>query len=234
MVALPFSNKGVPKVGPERGSATTKDLVKINGNTYLFNEYGVPVYGLQKIYLDKEESSSQVTETVPQSITGKKSYTKVYGSKPFKLNAKAEGTLSYTSSNKKVAEAGKDGTITIKGTGKAVITVKAAATGQYKAASKKITITVKPEKTSGIKVKAANKKITASWKKTAKADGYKIQYSTAKSFKDAKEVTAAGTSKLIKGLKSKTTYYVRVCAYVKDGSRKITGAYSKTVKAAVK
>ncbi len=186
------------------------------------------------LYLDKEESSSQVTETVPQSITGKKSYTKVYGSKPFKLNAKAEGTLSYTSSNKKVAEAGKDGTITIKGTGKAVITVKAAATGQYKAASKKITITVKPEKTSGIKVKAANKKITASWKKTAKADGYKIQYSTAKSFKDAKEVTAAGTSKLIKGLKSKTTYYVRVCAYVKDGSRKITGAYSKTVKAAVK
>ncbi len=186
------------------------------------------------LYLDKEESSSQVTETVPQSITGKKSYTKVYGSKPFKLNARAEGTLSYASSNKKVVQTGKDGTITIKGTGKAVITVKAAATGQYKAASKKITITVKPEKTSGIKVKAANKKITASWKKTAKADGYKIQYSTAKSFKDAKEVTAAGTSKLIKGLKSKTTYYVRVCAYVKDGSRKITGAYSKTVKAAVK
>ncbi len=186
------------------------------------------------LYLDKEESSSQVTETVPQSITGKKSYTKVYGSKPFKLNARAEGTLSYAGSNKKVVQTGKDGTITIKGTGKAVITVKAAAIGQYKAASKKITITVKPEKTSGIKVKAANKKITASWKKTAKADGYKIQYSTAKSFKDAKEVTAAGTSKLIKGLKSKTTYYVRVCAYVKDGSRKITGAYSKTVKAAVK
>lgn len=51
-----FSNKGVPKVGPEKGSATTKDLVKINGNTYLFNEYGVPAYGLQKIYLDKDET----------------------------------------------------------------------------------------------------------------------------------------------------------------------------------
>ena len=51
-----FSNKGVPKVGPPRGSATTKDLVKINGNTYLFDENGVPVYGLQKVFLDKDET----------------------------------------------------------------------------------------------------------------------------------------------------------------------------------
>lgn len=51
-----FSNKGVPKVGPPRGSATTKDLVKINGNTYLFDENGVPVYGLQKIFTDKDET----------------------------------------------------------------------------------------------------------------------------------------------------------------------------------
>ena len=50
------SNKGVPKVGPERGSATTKDLVKINGNTYLFDEKGVPVYGIQKVYTDSDES----------------------------------------------------------------------------------------------------------------------------------------------------------------------------------
>lgn len=51
-----FNNKGVPKVGPERGSATTKDLVKINGNTYLFDEKGVPVYGIQKVYTDSDES----------------------------------------------------------------------------------------------------------------------------------------------------------------------------------
>ena len=51
-----FSNKGVPKVGPPKGSAKSSDLVKINGNTYLFDENGVPVYGLQKVFTDKEES----------------------------------------------------------------------------------------------------------------------------------------------------------------------------------
>ncbi len=51
-----FSSKGVPKVGPQKGSAKTSDLEKINGNTYLFNEKGVPVYGLQKVFLDKEGS----------------------------------------------------------------------------------------------------------------------------------------------------------------------------------
>lgn len=218
----------------------SQDMVKNGKNTITLSVDAVLNSGAwgtvddASLYLDKEESNSQVTEPVSQSITGKKSYTKVYGSKPFKLNAKAEGALSYTSSNKKVAEAGKDGTITIKGAGVAVITVKAAATENYKAASKKITITVKPKKVSGIKVKPANKQITASWKKTAKADGYKVQYSTAKSFKNAKEVTTTGTSGSVKGLKSKTTYYVRVCAYVKNGNKKIDGAYGKTVKVTVK
>ncbi len=50
-----FSNKGVPQVGPEKGSATYKDLEKINGNTYLFDETGVPVYGLQKVFTDEDE-----------------------------------------------------------------------------------------------------------------------------------------------------------------------------------
>lgn len=176
----------------------------------------------------------EVTKKVSQSITGKKKYTKVYGDKPFDLNAKAEGTLSYNSDNKKVAEVSEDGTVTIKSAGVAVITVNAAATDKYKAASKEITITVKPKKTNGLKVKPAKKKITASWKKTAKADGYKVQYSTAENFKDTKEVTTTKTSKVIKGLKSKKTYYVRVCAYVKNGSKKISGIYSKTVKITTK
>ncbi len=52
-----FNSKGVPKVGPTRGTASTKDIVKINGNSYLFDENGVPVYGLQKVYTDSEETS---------------------------------------------------------------------------------------------------------------------------------------------------------------------------------
>lgn len=51
-----FNSKGVPQVGPEKGSAHTSDLKRINGNTYLFNEKGVPVYGLQKVFTDDDES----------------------------------------------------------------------------------------------------------------------------------------------------------------------------------
>lgn len=44
-----FSTSGVPKVGPSIENASTKDLVKINGITYLFNEKGNPVYGLRRL-----------------------------------------------------------------------------------------------------------------------------------------------------------------------------------------
>lgn len=45
-----FDRNGVPKEGPAKGEATTKDLVKINNITYLFNDRGTPVFGLQKVY----------------------------------------------------------------------------------------------------------------------------------------------------------------------------------------
>lgn len=54
-----FSKSGVPKVGPTRGTATTKDFLKINGKTYLFNELGNPVTGLQKVYTN--ESTDEYT-----------------------------------------------------------------------------------------------------------------------------------------------------------------------------
>ena len=37
-------------MGPAEGDATASDFVKINGETYLFNEKGNPVYGIQKIH----------------------------------------------------------------------------------------------------------------------------------------------------------------------------------------
>lgn len=47
-----FNSKGVPKAD-EDGTATVKDLITIGGKTYLFNEYGNPVYGLRKVYLNE-------------------------------------------------------------------------------------------------------------------------------------------------------------------------------------
>ena len=185
------------------------------------------------LYLNSEYVPG-VPELIEQVIAGKSSYTKTYGNKAFTLNAKAEGALTYETDNKAVATVSKTGKVTIKGAGVAVITVYAAATDKYTAASKKITITVKPKKVSGVKAKAAKKKVTVSWKKAAKAAGYQVQYSTSKNFKNAKKVTVSKTSNLLKNMKSKKTYYIRVCAYAKNGAKKVTGAYSKTVNVKVK
>lgn len=217
----------------------SEDMIKNGQNTITLSVDAVMNAGAwgtmddASLYLNKEEVPG-VPEIIEQVITAKSSYTKTYGDKAFSLNAKAEGALTYETNNKAVATVSKSGKVTIKGAGVAVITVKAAATEKYTAASKKITITVKPKKVSGVKAKAAKKKVTVSWKKAAKAAGYQIQYSTSKNFKGAKTVTASGTSKVIKGLKSKKTYYVRVCAYAKNGKKKVMGAYSSKVKVKVK
>jgi glucan-binding YG repeat protein len=44
-----FSTAGVPKAGPKEGEASTQNIVKINDKSYLFNDLGTPVYGLQKV-----------------------------------------------------------------------------------------------------------------------------------------------------------------------------------------
>ena len=44
-----FGNDGEPKVGPSVENASVKDLEKINGITYLFDENGNPVYGLRNL-----------------------------------------------------------------------------------------------------------------------------------------------------------------------------------------
>lgn len=50
-----FSKSGVPKCGPAQGTASVKDLVRIDNKTYLFNQRGTPVTGLQKVYVSDTE-----------------------------------------------------------------------------------------------------------------------------------------------------------------------------------
>ena len=79
------------------------------------------------------------------------------------------------------------------------------------------------------------KALKVSWKKLNTANGYKIEYSTSKTFKNKKVVTVKGagkTSAVIKKLKGSKTYYVRVRAYTKIGKKNYYSKYS--VKKAVK
>ena len=137
-----------------------------------------------------------------------------------KLGAKAKESakLSYKSSSKsvKVDQTGKV-TIAKNFVGKATITITTAPTKNYKATTKKVTVTVNPAGTKLTSVKNyKGKKLKASWKKNTKVTGYQVQYSTSSKFKSAKTVTVKGyksTSKTITKLTKNKKYYVRVRTY---------------------
>lgn len=174
----------------------------------------------------------------PQTIVAQ-NITKTYGAKSFSIGAQTDGdgTLTYTSADKKVVTVSNAGKITIKGCGKTTITIKAAGTEEYRAAEKKITITIKPKKQKVSSLKSTKAKtITVKWEKDTKATGYILQYATDKNFKkNVKNITISSnktTSKEISKLKAGKKYYVRVCSYKKSSGGKIQGSYSgvKSVK----
>ena len=103
-----------------------------------------------------KEITVTVTRQMEQQINVAGSITKLTTDSSFNLKASSSaGALSYSSSNNKIAEVSADGTVTIRGAGKAVITVKAAETERYKPAVKEVTVTVnKAEQT--IKAAADN------------------------------------------------------------------------------
>ena len=79
------------------------------------------------------------------------------------------------------------------------------------------------------KVKAGKKKLTVTWKKDKAVSGYQIKVATKKNFKGAKTYTVKSYKtykKVIKKLKSKKKYYVKVRAYKTVGKSKVYGAYS--------
>lgn len=104
-------------------------------------------------------------------------------------------------------------------------------------------IVLSPKTTKLSSVKAAKKAMTVKWKKQAsQTSGYLVQYSQKSNFKSGnKTVTVSGNKKVsqkISKLKSKKTYYVRVCTYknVKVGKKtvKICSGWSKAKKVKIK
>ena len=94
--------------------------------------------------------------------------------------------------------------------------------------------TVKPVKKVTVKkqtakVKAGKKKLTVTWKKDKNVSGYQIKIATKKNFKGAKTYTVKSYKtykKVIKKLKAKKKYFVKVRAYKTVGKSKVYGAYS--------
>lgn len=86
-------------------------------------------------------------------------------------------------------------------------------------------------------VAAKNDSVKVTIKKVAGAAGYEVQYSTSKKFtkKTTKSKTTKKTSYTVKGLKDKTTYYVRVRAYKLDeNGKKVYSKWTSTTKVKTK
>ncbi|MCO7121697.1 leucine-rich repeat protein [Ihubacter massiliensis] len=169
------------------------------------------------------------------------SVTKTYGNKPFNLNAKTSGggKLTYNSSNTNVATINNTGKITLKGPGKASITINAAATDNYNAATKQINITVKPKKAVLKKAKSTKKRtLKVGWVRDKKVTGYQVVIAQNRKFHKGKKSALITknktTSKTFKKLRRDKTYYYKVRAYKQVGKTKIYGAYSKTKRIKVK
>jgi hypothetical protein len=169
-------------------------------------------------------------------------YKKAYGAKKFTVKVvDAAGAVTFKSSSSKVAKIDKKGKVTIKGTGRAVITATIAESKNYKAGTVETVIEVSPKKASIKKLSAKKTQLTVTWKKDKRATGYEVKYSTSKKFKKAKTVLvkkAKTTKTTLKKLKKGKTYYVKVRAYkeVKVGNKKVKiySSYSKTLKKKLK
>ena len=175
-----------------------------------------------------------------QVITAR-NITKTYTAAAFGLGAKTNGNgkLTYKSSNTSIARVNSKGRVSLKGYGKVKITINAAKTSSYKAASKTITITVKPKKMALTSVKSSRAKtMTVKWKRDSKASMYCIRYSTDKRFKKGVKTVwitrNSATSVILGRLKPRTKYYVRIAAVKKSGSSKLAGAYSAVKAVTVK
>ena len=249
---IKVSTLGVTTTGSSKVSYSSSDtsVLKYDSANKAFN-----IVGVGKAYIvvtanetDKYASATrrikvEVTKTgvvskASQKITGvKNTYTKYFGIKSFKINAKAKTTLIFKSSNTKIATVSSTGKVMFKKYGKVTITIKAKATDKYKQAIKKVTVRIYPATAKLTSVKSPSKKtMVVKWKRDSKATGYQIIYATNKKFKNAKKINIKKNktvSRKITKLKAGKKYFVKVRAYYKTKSGAKFYGKASTVKSVV-
>jgi hypothetical protein len=206
---------GVAKVTPATTEANGKSVVKCSVCGEKISS--TTIYKIADIKLAKT--------SVTYNGKAQKPAVTVTDSKGIALKKGTDYTVKY-SDNKKVG----------------VATAKVTFKGNY-SGTKKLTFKVKPKKSKITKLTPKKKGFKATWKKiTTQTTGYQIQYATDKKFKKNKKTVTVKknktTSKTIKKLKAKKTYYVRIRTYktvkVNGKNKKIYSAWSKAVKVKTK
>lgn len=206
------------KVGTRTVPASDYDVTYLNNTnvgtatvTVTAKKYG-DAMGSKTAYFTITGKDGIIT---PEYATFSKKTTK---SKPFAIRMitnTTDGTgYSYTSSDTSVATVAANGTVTVKGCGKAVITVTTTGNKAYNPATATVTITVKPTKgiITSLTSTARGKLVVKYKKESPNADYYQIRYGRAGDYtvKTVKNSTALTGKSTIKGLQSGKKYYVKV------------------------
>lgn len=211
------------------GWTTEKNGTKVNyfAGNYIVINHNTTLYPVW------EKKTTKKTKKVKQKIKAK-SFTVTRSNEKFSLGGRfsstGNGKLSYKSSNNKILKVDSKGKATITGYGKVKLTIRAAARGKYKAASKKINVTVLPKKPGASKVfKQSDDEIYFSWTADHTVAGYECQVSANKNMPAKDSITKdcrLENNIVLDGMKADKTYYVRVRAYARSGGKKIYGAWS--------
>ncbi len=171
-----------------------------------------------------------------QTITANAANTSIKAGKTttIKASTTGNGAITFSSGNTSIATVNKtSGKVTSKALGTVKITVTAAATTNYKKATKTVTIKVSGLQTPAISsVTQSKTTVTIKWAKITAAKGYYIYRSTSKSSGYEKVATIKSCSTLsYKDTDSKSngkTYYYKVYAY--SGSTKSSASSAQSIK----
>ena len=200
------------------GAGKTKITIKASGTS---------------TYNPAEKTITLTVNKAKQKITSKvKTKTITYTSTPFSLGTKVQGNakVTYKSSNPKVLTVSNKGKVTLKGIGKATITIKTKQNAKFAAGTKKIVITVKPPKVKLLKCTALSDcRVKLSWTGAQVFDGYEIQFSQDSKFSEGYEpidYKKKSSSTILRGGAEGRTYYVRIRPYRRVNGKKITYAWS--------
>lgn len=216
---------------------------KKSGGTEITSYSEVTTWGNHTLYAHwVKPTQTQTIIVFDDSFVISSQFTKTYSKNgTFYICALGQGgTISYTSSNKKVATISSSGKITMKGYGTTKIKITASSSGAYKKATTTVAVTIKPAKMTLSSVKSSSSKtMLIRWKSDTKASGYQVQVSTSSQF-----TTGTTTSKTTSNVKNKKVtlknltkgkkYYVRIRAYKTVNGKKVYGPWSTVKSATVK
>ena len=231
-----YLGENVSEIG-ENALANINDVVIYTPNK-LVMDYATD-NNLSYLIATKEEYERGVgkipANPVDQEIPGPSEYTQFIGNS-FPLDIEAQSTLSFSSSDDRIATVDSNGIVSIKGYGTCIITITAAATDLYNETTKNITIKGRLAKPTLSGKNKSKKTIKLTWNGIAGADGYQVYVKKPGKSKFKLAGTKSNKVKSItyKKLAKGKTYSYKVRAYKKMGGAKVYSDYSKVVKVKVR